>query len=473
MSDSNTHDELNTQIQYRLIEKLSESERRYRELVENLNEIVFKADCRGCLTFLNPAWTRVLGYPVTTALGQPLDRFIDGSDRAVWQAILTDLEARSPLRQELQFRHSGGQTVWLEIAIQSRGISSEFSGSLIDVTDRRQAEQLLHRINTELESRVAQRTKALDAANQELRATIKYLQQTQYQLVQAEKMSGLVQFVAGLAHEINNPVNFIHGNLDCLEDYIQSLMEILNLYQLQYPNATGLLQEAIESVDLAFLKDDAQKVIASIKTGTHRIRQIVSDLRNLSRMDESELKTVSLHENIDSVLKILNYRLKTRLKPISITKDYGTLPLVQCYPKYLNQAIMSILENAIDAIDDVPQKSIQQIVFDQVPQRIGKVSIKTLVLEEQWICIEIADNGVGIPVAIQNQIFNPFFTTKLGGKAIGMGLAISDQMITEKHHGKLSFQSQEHGGTTFTIQIPIHQPEQPVDKADHRSRVYY
>ncbi|TAD79994.1 MAG: PAS domain-containing sensor histidine kinase [Oscillatoriales cyanobacterium] len=470
MSDSNTHDELNTQIQYRLIEKLSESERCYRELIENLNEIVFKFDHQGCLTFLNPAWTRTLGYSVNASLGQPLADFIDPQQQAAWQVLLTDLDQRSPLKQELKFRHICGQVVWLEVAIQPRKMGSEFSGSLMDVTDRHQAEQLLQRMNAELEKRVEQCTRDLDTTNQKLRATIDNLQQIQCQLMQSEKMSGLVNLVAGVAHEINNPVNFIYGNLDYLEDYLQTLLEIVDCDQAHDPSSATAVELLMEDVDLDFLKEDSQKIINSIRTGTSQIRQIVVDLRNFSQIDESELKMINIHEDIDGILKILNYQLKAKIKSISIEKNYGELPLIECYPRYLNQALMSILENAIDATDAWRRKTAADPQPVDRQSYRGKIDIQTAVLERQWITISITDNGIGIPLPIQNQVFNPFFTTKVVGQGLGMGLAISHQVITGKHQGKLTFRSQGGQGTTFTIQIPIRQADPAESKVEDSVR---
>ena len=457
MTDFSKGDELNTQIQYRLIERLAESERRYRTLVENLSEIVFKVDPLGQITFLNPAWTKILGFPINSCLGKPLAQFMDETEQASWQMTIANLDHCAILRQELHFRDHNQQTVWLEITIQPRGADGEFSGSLTDVTDRHQAEQLLQRMNTELEKRVAQRTQALNAANQKLQATIERLQQTQCELVQSEKMSGLVQLVAGVAHEINNPVNFIHGNLEYLEEYLQTLIQSLETYQAQNLETTATIPLLTEPIDLDFLKEDSQKIINSMRTGTHRIRQIVLDLRNFSRIDESELKTISVHEDIDGILKILGYQLKAKLQSISISKNYGQLPLIECYPRYLNQALMSILENAIDAIEEAVKKVDSKIIMPSSSTYFGTIEINTFVLDSQWVAIEISDNGIGIPLLIQGQVFNPFFTTKDVGKGTGMGLAISYQIITEKHRGKLSFRSQYGQGTTFTIQIPIQQ----------------
>ncbi|MBD2195081.1 HAMP domain-containing histidine kinase [Calothrix anomala FACHB-343] len=293
---------------------------------------------------------------------------------------------------------------------------------------------------------------------QQLQLTLDNLQKAQLQLVQSEKMSSLGELVAGVAHEINNPVNFIHGNLTYLEDYANSLLAFIRLYQKFYPKAPAEIQAEAEEMDLEFLQKDLVKILNSMKIGTDRIREIVLSLRNFSRMDEADFKTVDIHEGIDSTLLILQHRLKARspYPAIEIIKDYGNLPQVECYAGQLNQVFMNILSNAIDAMEE--QNS--QRTVAEIKAQPSQITIRTSVIDSQWVEIAIADNGVGIPENIQQRIFDPFFTTKPVGKGTGMGMSISYQIITEKHRGKLTCFSTLGEGTEFVIQIPIHQQVQ-------------
>lgn len=303
----------------------------------------------------------------------------------------------------------------------------------------------LERINSDLENRVEERTAALQQ-------TLAELEQTQAQVVQNEKMSSLGQLVAGVAHEINNPVNFIHGNLSPLKESVSDLLHLIQLYQRHYPAPPREIQETSDAIDLEFLQQDLPKLLNSLRTGTDRIRQIVLSLRNFARMDEAEFKAVDLHEGIDSTLLILEHRLKAKgTRPaIQVIKHYADLPEVECYPGSLNQVLMNILANAIDALEardaDRPKEAIQQDP--------SKIEISTALVDAEWIEIAIADNGGGIPQEIQRQIFDPFFTTKPVGKGTGMGLSISYQIIVEKHQGTLECFSTPGEGTRFVIRIP-------------------
>ena len=289
--------------------------------------------------------------------------------------------------------------------------------------------------------------------SQQLEQAIDNLKRTQTQLIQTEKNSSLGQLVAGVAHEINNPVGFIHGNLIHVQHYADSLLNLVHLYQKHYPNPISEIEKEAENIDLDFLQDDLPKILTSMRIGTDRIRQIVLSLRNFSRMDESEFKEVDIHEGIDSTLLILQHRLKARLEypEIKVIRDYGDLPLVECYAGQLNQVFMNILANAIDALEEI---NTQQVAcwIDKHPCCI---TICTSVVDSQWVKIAIADNGNGIPESIQTQIFNPFFTTKPVGKGTGMGMAISYQIITEKHGGTLRCFSTPEKGTEFEICIPV------------------
>ncbi|WGV27527.1 sensor histidine kinase [Halotia branconii] len=291
----------------------------------------------------------------------------------------------------------------------------------------------------------------------ELQQAFIQLHNTQLQLVQTEKMSSLGQLVAGVAHEINNPVNFIHGNITHIDSYTQDLLQLVQAYQTHYPNPPQTLQSTLDDVELEFLSEDLLKLLQSMKVGTERIRQIVLSLRNFSRLDESDFKAVDIHEGIDNTLLILQHRLKARpeIAAIEVVKDYSQLPLVECYPGQLNQVFMNLLTNAIDALEE---SASQQTKAEQ-PTQIGKIWISTQVTANNQVQIAIADNGLGISQTVRERVFDPFFTTKPIGKGTGLGLSISYKIVTEKHHGKIWCDSTLKEGTKFLIEIPVHQPK--------------
>jgi signal transduction histidine kinase len=283
--------------------------------------------------------------------------------------------------------------------------------------------------------------------NEELKQALYKLKQTQTQLIQAEKMSSLGQMVAGVAHEINNPVNFIHGNLIYVNEYTQALLNIVHLYQQHYPNPAPEITEQAEEADLEFLTEDLPKMLTSLKVGTERIRQIVLSLRNFSRHDEAEMKEVDIHEGIDSTLMILQNRLKgARDSPrVEVIKDYGTLPKVECYAGQLNQVFMNIINNGIDALLEAKDNDTREI------------RIHTEVKDSDWIVIAIADNGPGMTQETRQRIFDPFFTTKPVGSGTGLGLSISYQIVIEQHGGQLKCISVPGEGAQFFIEIPVQQ----------------
>jgi PAS domain S-box-containing protein len=292
-------------------------------------------------------------------------------------------------------------------------------------------------------------TQSLDSARiareqaAKLETTLCELQQAQTQLIQAEKMSSLGQMVAGIAHEINNPVSFIFGNISYIKEYTRSLIKLLEMYRDEFPEAPPAIQSEMDALELDFLLDDLPKILSSMKVGAIRIRDIVRSLRSFSRLDESAMKSVNLHEGIDSTLMILEHRLKAQSDSplIQVVKEYGELPLVECYAGQLNQVFMNIIANAIDALEE--QKS-----------NPGIIRIRTEV-EGTFVAIAISDNGTGMTDKVKQRIFDPFYTTKAIGSGTGMGLAISHSIIVEKHQGEINCISDVGKGTEFIIKIPI------------------
>jgi two-component system NtrC family sensor kinase len=346
------------------------------------------------------------------------------------------------------------------------------------------------RHTSRVEKLVHERTEQAEKLSQ----TLRELQQTQVQLIQSEKMSSLGQLVAGIAHEINNPVNFIYGNLTHADAYTSDLLEHLRLYQQEHSHASAEIQEHAEDIDLAFLSEDLPKILSSMKIGAERIREIVLSLRNFSRLDEAEMKSVDLHEGIDSTLLILQNRLKAKSgkqPDIRVVKEYGNLPNVECYAGQINQVFMNILSNAIDALEmghgasgveneenaprSVPNEQLPTIWIrtevangalgmghwgeEKLPMPNAQCPLPTArcLMPNCYVRIAIADNGPGIPEALRLRIFDPFFTTKPVGKGTGLGLSISYQIVVDKHGGKLECISTPGKGTEFLIEIPVRQ----------------
>jgi two-component system, NtrC family, sensor kinase len=330
-------------------------------------------------------------------------------------------------------------------------------GAVDYVTKPFEEAELIARVTTHLKLRYLNRTleQEVEKRTAELKNALQQLQESQLQMVQTEKMTMLGQLVAGIAHEINNPVSFIHGNIVHVQEYAQDLLDFMELYQQHRANCPTELEIAAENMELDFIQEDLPKTLASMKIGTDRICEIVRSLRNFSRLDEAECKFVDIHEGIESTLLILQHRLKAKpqFPEIQVIREYDELPPVECYAGSLNQVFMKILANGIDAIEEQNQNQ----TYQEIKNNPGCIRIRTSMMDENSVEIAIADNGLGMTKEIQQRIFDPFFTTKTVGKGTGMGMSISHQIITEKHQGKLFYTSIPGEGTEFIIQIPIRQ----------------
>ena len=339
---------------------------------------------------------------------------------------------------------------WLVLSQESRELAEDELESQNEqlqqeIAIRQKTELALQNLTQELEQRVQQRTAELSEA-------LSGLKQAQTHLIQQEKMSSLGQLVAGVAHEINNPVNFIHGNLDHAKIYIQDLLGLIKLYQRYCPQPHPEIAAEAEAIDISFIEEDLPHLLASMQMGTNRIREIVLSLRNFSRLDEAEIKPVDVHSGLDSTLLILGHRLKAsgNRPAIEVIKQYGELPLVECYPGPLNQVFMNILANAIDALEE----QFHQTAIAHTP----KIWIQTTLIDSgQRVELQLADNGPGIPADLRPKIFDYMFTTKTTNKGTGLGLSISHQIVVEKHGGTLHCESEAGQGTQFRVTLPVHQ----------------
>ncbi|MBE9060913.1 PAS domain-containing protein [cf. Phormidesmis sp. LEGE 11477] len=409
-----------------------ETKNRLLAILEATPDVISITDAQGNHHYLNQAGQRIFAVNTPQQIASlKLSDLMpsDVADRLITIA-LPQAERQGIWAGESTIRDHRGIDIPVSHVIVCHQVKSgevqHFSSIMRDISDRKANET------------------TLKAQSKELSRALQQIQRTQAQIIQAEKMSGLGQMVAGVAHEINNPVNFIHANLKPATSYIQDLLELIDLYHETYPNASPSIKETLGTIELDFIREDLPKLLGSMSMGTQRIREIVLSLRNFSRLDESEVKTVNLHDGIDSTLVILNHRFKSdnAHTQIQVVKQYGNLPLVDCYPSQINQVLMNILSNAIDALEKVEDPTITLITEAQ----------------ENTVSIRIRDNGSGIPLAVQSQILNPFFTTKEVGKGTGMGMPISYQIITEKHNGQMNFTSEEGKGTEFCLSLPIHQP---------------
>lgn len=398
------------------------------------------------IIYCNPAFESMTGYRRQEILGKN-SRFLQGSDtdsealEIIRQALKTESECKVILKNY----RKDGTAFWNCFSISPvrdrTGKLTHFIGVQRDITQSKQAEEALQNSEAQSREQAAQLAAALDE-----------LKTTHSQLVQSEKMSSLGLLIAGVAHEINNPVSFIHGNLAHLKDYTQDLLHLLELYQQHYPNPVAEIQQETEENELDFLSEDLPRILSSMSVGVERICQIVQSLRNFSRHDDSLMKPVNLHEGIDSTLLILNHRLKGNGEkpPIQIVKEYGNLPPVECFAGPINQVFMNILSNAIDALDDANIR----LTLPEMRDKPSQIRICTEVVGN-FVEIKIADSGPGITEEVKQRIFDTFFTTKPVGKGTGMGLSISYQIIVERHKGELYCSSELGKGTEFIIRIAI------------------
>lgn len=430
-----------------------ESEERFRLVAERTGQLIYDCDFQTGQILWAGAIASITGHSP-----EAFQQFgFEGWKERVHPDDLPDvmsrlersLQLRLPYQvEEYRFRKADGSYIYVQdsgaFVENEAGEVYRMVGTISDITERKQAQVKLQQSETELRQKT-----------QDLQETLIELQRTQSQMIQNEKMSSLGQLVAGGAHEINNPVNFIYGNLTYASQYIRELLDIIHLYQQHYPEPHSTIQERAEKVDLDFLMQDLPKLLASMKVGADRIQKIVASLRTFSRMDEAEMKVVDLHEGIESTLMILQHRLKPRPVPgtkgeecvaIAIEKDYGDLPEIECYAGQLNQVFMNLLSNAVDALEEE---------LERRPGFEPKILIRTQRVGADRVCVAIADNGPGIPPAVQQRLFDPFFTTKPVGKGTGLGLAISYQVVVEKHGGDLRCLSAPGEGTTFEIEIPF------------------
>jgi len=416
--------------------------------------------------YFNARWKTMLGYEVEEIENSfaSWEKLLDPEDlQRAKSALNAHFEGQSPV-YEVEFRMltKSGEWKWIlaQGKVMERDVSGKplrMTGTHIDISDRKQA------LATLLLSEQRSREKS-----QQLKKTLSQLKSAQSQLIQSEKMSTIGQMVAGVAHEINNPVSFIYSNITPARRYAHDLLNLISTYQQYYPAPVTEVAEEIDKIEIDFIAEDFPKILDSMQAGARRIKQIVLDLRNFSRLDEKDIKLVDIHEGIESTLVFLQHRLKALRKAgeIQVIKEYGNLPKIECYPAQLNQVFMNLLSNAIDACEESLVISHSSLVnniptvtndFGQMFDKNPQIRISTEINRDNQVVVRIADNGPGISREVQSKMFDPFYTTKPVGSGTGLGLSISYQIVKESHGGELMCHSEVGQGAEFAIALPISQ----------------
>lgn len=459
----------------------------FRHLVEGIKDFgIYMLDERGKVISWNPGAEKISGWQARETIGKLFSLLfpVDQIEQEKPDELLKIAAKTERAEYENWCVRRDGSQFWghmvMTVLKDATGKLLGFATVMQDKTVQHKIEEALHDTYEEMEQKIEERTAVLKQSNEklleeirvrkrtelylkqskaslkhqahQLQQTIRALQQTQAQLVHNEKMLSLGQLVAGIAHEINNPVNFIHGNISYIKNYIDELIEVIQAYQQQYSDPTPELQEILEDIDLEFIQSDVPNILSSMNVGTQRIIKIVESLRNFSRHDEAHIKNVDIHEGIESTLVILSHQLIIgKSHEIRIVKEYQELPKVECYASHINQALMHIFQNSIDALSDKFQ-TIQEYSYPTI-----------------WVCteskdssilIQIKDNGAGMNADVCQRVFDPFFTTKPIGQGTGLGLSTSYKIVVEQHRGQLTCVSTPGEGTKLTIEIPIKQQPQ-------------
>ncbi len=410
-------------------------------ILDSMRNAVVVVDQAGHALFSNPAARALLG---SNPLEQSLHHWIQAYEMFDADGVTPYPTAELPIARALKGKSVDGaeirivnksthQSQWFSVNARPLKAEDQVSGAVAvfrDISQHKQSEQALRQSNEEFQQQA-----------QLLQQTLKQLKQTQSQLIHKEKMTSLGQTIAGIAHEVNNPVSFIHGNLEPTSAAFESLLNLIDLIQQNYPKPVPAVAAAIKEIDLDFLAKDIPAMLGSMRAGTERIREIVKSLRVFSRLDEASFKAADIHEGIDSALMLLQSQLREQpnREAIRIHRNYGDLPLIECHAGQLNQALLNLLTNAVDALSTKAEAP--------------EITICTEVLED-CVSIQISDNGGGMSEEIQSKIFDPFFTTKPVGKGMGLGLSICHQVIVETHEGLLECCSEADKGSRFTIKLP-------------------